>query len=253
MVSTDTRKTTRADEGREKQDTLRVLVVADLVEPQLYNCGIADWLAPVDLVISCGDLPPHYLDFLITVLGAPMVHVLGNHCYVPHDPLTNQCSPNDYPGVYNLAGRVACFNKPGVRTPLLLAGLEGSPVYNGGPHQYTEQQAAWNLGKLIPGLLRNKLKEGRYLDILVTHTPPRGIHDYSDVAHRGFESLLPFIERFKPAVLVHGHSHRYDPMLPTRTRYKDTEIINAYGHVLLELTGQGARSGWQILDPVSAS
>ncbi len=245
MVSVHEHKTERV---KSKQDTLRVLVVADLVEPQLYNCDVADWLAPVDLVVSCGDLPPNYLDFLVTVLGAPMVHVLGNHCYVPHDPMTNQCSSGDYPGAYNLAGKVVSFSKPGVGRPLLLAGLEGSPRYNNGPHQYTEQQVAWNLSKLVPGLLLNKVKEGRYLDILVTHTPPRGIHDYSDVAHRGFESLLPFIERFKPTVLVHGHSHRYDPMLPTRTTYRGTEVINAYGHVVLELTASDAPgSGWQVL------
>ena len=64
-------------------ETLRVLAVADHVEPQLYDNGVADWLGPVDVIISCGDLPPYYLDFLVSTLGAPLFHVLGNHCFLP--------------------------------------------------------------------------------------------------------------------------------------------------------------------------
>ncbi len=120
--------------------------------------------------------------------------------------------------------------------PLLVAGIEGSPLYNKGPHQYTEQQVAFYLLSMVPGLLRNKARHGRYLDILITHAPPRGIHDNSDIAHQGFTSLLPFLERFKPAILLHGHTHRYDPTLPMRSRYKQTEILNAYGHVTVDLT-----------------
>ena len=127
---------------------------------------------------------------------------------------------------------------------LLIAGIEGSPRYNGGPHQYTEQQVMYNLLRLIPSLLLNKAQTGRYLDILVTHAPPRGIHDLEDVAHRGFSSLIPFIERFKPTLMLHGHTHRYDPLAPTRSRCGETEIINTYGHVLIELERNGP--GWRI-------
>jgi Icc-related predicted phosphoesterase len=117
--------------------------------------------------------------------------------------------------------------------------MEGSPQYNNGPHQYTEQQAAWNLMRLYPALLREKLRSGRYLDIMVTHAPPRGIHDGTDIAHMGFKSLLPFIERFRPAVLLHGHTHHYDPMQPVHSTFGDTEIINVYGHKLLNMVQQG--------------
>jgi hypothetical protein len=224
----------------QRSQTLRVFAVADHIEPQIYNNDLADWLGPVDLIISCGDLPPYYLDFLVSTLGAPMFHVLGNHCYVPHDPITKQCSPAAYPGAQNLNGRLVEYNG------LLMAGVEGSPRYNRGPHQYTGQQVELNLLRLVPGMVLNKVRTGRYLDILVTHAPPRGIHDNPDIAHRGFTSLIPFIERFKPALLLHGHTHRYDPLLPVRSRYGDTEIINAYGHVLLELTRKGVESAWTV-------
>ncbi len=217
-----------------------MLAVSDLVEPQVYDNGVADWLGPVDLIISCGDLPPYFLDFLVCTLRAPMFHVLGNHCYATHDVVTKQCSPTAFAGAQDLNGRLADYKG------LLLGGAEGSPLYNNGPHQYTEQQMELSLLKLVPGMLLNKVREGHYLDIMVTHAPPRGIHDNPDTAHRGFTSLIPFIERFKPALLLHGHTHRYDPMLPLRTRYGDTEVINAYGHVLLDLTRESGSNAWKV-------
>lgn len=222
-----------------EQKTLNILAVSDIVEPQLYNSDIRKWMPAVDLLISCGDLPPDYLDFLASMLNVPLAHVLGNHCFLPHNPITGSCSPGHrYLGAFDLNERTADFEG------LLLAGIEGSPLYNGAPHQYTDLQISLHLLKLVPGLLRNKMSTGRYLDVLVTHAPPRGIHDGTDIAHIGFASLLSFIERYKPMLMLHGHTHRYDPMLPTRTKYGPTEIINAYGHVLLELTRDGA--GWKL-------
>jgi Icc-related predicted phosphoesterase len=188
-------------------------------------------------------LPPEYLDFLMSTLSAPLVHVLGNHCSARHDPVTGRCDPAAYQGAYNLNGVVAEYEG------LLLAGAEGSPWYNGGPHQYTDQQMTVNLLKLVPGLLRNKVQTGRYLDVMVTHAPPKGTHDNPDIAHRGFASLVPFIERFHPALLLHGHTHRYEPMLPIRSRLGQTEVINAFGHVILELARADIRSGWRVVNP----
>ncbi|MEO6457264.1 MAG: metallophosphoesterase [Chloroflexia bacterium] len=231
--------------------TIKLLAVADYVEPQLYDNSVKSRVPKIDLLVSCGDLPPYYLDFLITNLDAPLIHVIGNHCCATHDA-QGHCLPSEYPGAYNLHGRLSKITTGEGAPPLLVAGLEGSPLYNKGPHQYSELYVAFNLLRLVPGLLLNKMRYGRYLDLLVTHTPPRGIHDNTDIAHQGFTSLLPFIERFKPALLLHGHTHRYDPTLPMRTRYKQTEIINTYGHSTLDLVLQaearsaGAKGRWAI-------
>ncbi len=219
---------------------MHILAFADQVEPQLYNNSVARWIGPVDLLISCGDLPPYYLDFLFSTFNVPLFHVLGNHCYVPHDPASKQCSPNAYPGVFNLNGRVVEHDR------LLIAGAEGSPLYNRGPHQYTDQQFALTLLRLVPALLANKVRTGRYLDVMVTHTPPRGLHDMGDQAHRGFPSLLSFIERFHPTILLHGHTHRYNPMMPVSTTVGRTQVINTYGHALLDMQPAEGRAGWQL-------
>lgn len=234
------------DKEAQQTDTLRILAVADHVDEQIYSTSLPDWMGPVDLLISCGDLPPYYLDFLMTNLRAPLVHVLGNHCSAEHT-VQKECDPEAYPGAQNLNKRVEPIRiRQGV-PPLIVAGLEGSPWYNDGPHQYSESQVAFGLASLAPRLLLNKARYGRYLDILITHTPPRGIHDNTDLPHQGFKSLLTFLDRFKPALLLHGHTHHYDPALPTHTRYNDTEVINAYGHVVLKLAHKGDRTGWQLM------
>jgi hypothetical protein len=232
--------------GVKSLQTIRILAVADVVQPQLYNPHVKDWLPPVDLILSCGDLPPEYLDFLASMLGVPMAHVLGNHCDVPHDASSQRCHRDAYQGAFNLDGHVAEFEG------LILAGLEGSPFYNRGPHQYTESQVSYKLFRLVPALLREKLLTGRYLDIMVTHAPPRGIHDYDDVPHRGFESLLWFLERFRPALMLHGHSHRYDPLKPMYTRYKGTDIVNVYGHAIIELERGNEQAHWSVRSMLTA-
>jgi Icc-related predicted phosphoesterase len=221
---------TRARVPKAPPDTRRILAISDIVEPQLYNSRVAEWMGPVDMIISCGDLPVSYLEFLMSTLNAPCYHVIGNHCFAPHGPSrSNRCSPDAYPGVVDLHMRTVDADG------LLLAGIEGSPWYNGGPHQYSEQQVVWELRRLVPRLLINYLRTGRYLDILVTHAPPRGIHDDTDITHRGFSSFLRFIHTFRPAYLLHGHTHRYINTLPFRTRFDHTTIVNAYGHRLLDL------------------
>jgi uncharacterized protein len=223
-----------------KEETLRILAVSDVVQPQLYNSEIKQWLAPIDLIISCGDLPPGYLDFLMSTLQVPLFHVIGNHCYVGHDSIKGQCTSVDYPGLENLNGRLVEYRG------LLMGGIEGSPVYSKGPHQYSEQAVEFTLLRMIPGMALNKLRTGRYLDVMVTHAPPRGIHDNTDLAHMGWPALIPIIDRFKPSLLLHGHTHRYNPTLPVRTKRGNTEIINAYGHVLIELIRDDASSHWQL-------
>lgn len=229
-----------------EQNKLTILVVADVVQPQLYNCTVTEWLPKIDLIVSCGDLAPFYIDFLMTIVNAPLVHVIGNHCYVPHDPVSGKCPADAYQGAYDLNGRVVEFKG------LILAGLEGSPVYNGGPHQYSENQVAWTLRRLFPSLLRKKWRKGRYLDVMVTHTPPRGIQDCSDLPHRGFESLVGFIDHFKPTLLLHGHSHRYDPMMPTCSQHGETTVLNIYGHEILELV-QEEQGSWHLAQTLHTS
>ena len=70
---------------------------------------------------------------------------------------------------------------------------------------------------------------------MLTHTPPFGIHDGTDLTYRGFGAFLPLIARFHPRYLLHGHQHRYIMTERARTVLGRTTVLNVYGHVLLEV------------------
>lgn len=197
----------------------------------------------VDIIISCGDLPAYYLDFLVTVLGKPMYYVCGNHDHYDNDkvktadfhtPNTFSASKYDYNsscsfGGNNLDGKI--YNAKGV----LICGMEGSFLYNYGEHQYSEKQMKRKIRKISPVLLFNRIFNKRYIDILVTHAPPHGIHDKEDLPHRGFNSYLFFIEKYRPKYLLHGHIHLYDRNKPRVSEYKGTKVINCYDYQILDL------------------
>jgi Icc-related predicted phosphoesterase len=77
-------------------------------------------------------------------------------------------------------------------------------------------------------MLVNKVRYGRFLDILITHAPPRGIHDESDRAHTGFNAFNWLVRQFQPLYHLHGHIHLYDRRTPTVTRVGRTQIMNVY-------------------------
>jgi Icc-related predicted phosphoesterase len=88
---------------------------------------------------------------------------------------------------------------------------------------------------LVPALLGNRLRHGRYLDVLVTHAPPYHIHDGADLPHHGFRSFLWLMDHYQPAYLIHGHKHVYDTREETVTRRGSTTIVNSYGFRVLEI------------------
>src|SRR4051794_658071 len=98
----------------------KILTVCDVVQPQLHNLKAKRWLQDVDFLISCGDLPAYYLEFLTTHLEVRGFHVLGNHCDGPHDRGNPGADDRAYSFMENLHARTVNFGG------VLLAGLEGS-------------------------------------------------------------------------------------------------------------------------------
>ena len=208
---------------------MKILTISDRVESLLYNERIRTHFGDVDLVLSCGDLPLYYLEYIVTMLNVPLFFVFGNHGEgaEAHGPNAPAIEPA---GCINLDGRVA--NHRG----LLIAGLEGSPRYNQRTRfQHSESEISQRIRAMWPRLIYNRLRYGRCLDILITHAPPLGIHDQEDVCHRGFKGHRRFIERFAPRYLIHGHIHIYLPGQTTRTIYGRTEVINTFGYRVLEI------------------
>ena len=58
---------------------MKILCVSDKVEDRVYNTRAKDRFEDIDLVISCGDLPYYYLEFITDALRKPVYYVRGNH------------------------------------------------------------------------------------------------------------------------------------------------------------------------------
>ncbi|MGB3682593.1 MAG: metallophosphoesterase [Rubrobacteraceae bacterium] len=201
---------------------MKILCISDRVEQLLYGPGLDAYAGDVEAVISCGDLPFAYLEYIITFLGVPVYYVLGNH-----DPGPDS---KEYPGGCTpLDGRLVDLGG------VALAGLSGSPLYSYGPNQYSERQMRLRAYALSMRIWRRKLLGDRTPVVFVTHSPPRGLGDREDRAHAGFESFVDLIDRHKPNLWLHGHVHLYGPNDHRETRRGDTRVLNVYGHRILEV------------------
>ena len=118
------------------------------------------------------------------------------------------------------------------------ADFERARRYNDGPFQLSETDMWLAIARMLPALIANRIARGRWCDVLITHSPPRGIHDLPDSAHRGFVALRWFLRIFAPRYHFHGHSHVYDRRTITQTRFGRTIVVNAYGVREVELDGR---------------
>ena len=58
---------------------MKILCVSDQIDPLIYSVNIKERYQDVDLVISAGDLPMEYLEFIVSSLNKPLFFVFGNH------------------------------------------------------------------------------------------------------------------------------------------------------------------------------
>ena len=208
---------------------MKVLFVSDKVVEHIYSPSIAQRYQDVKLVIGCGDLPYYYLEYIQSVLNVSLVYVHGNH-----DPEREYLSDGSM--VSGPMGGVNLHCKTYKEYNLLMAGLEGSIRYRDGLFQYSQHEMWLNvLFHLVPRFLMNKLRYGRYVDILVAHSPPFGIHNGDDRIHVGFNAFLWLMKVFKPRYLVHGHRHVYNPMEITESQYLDTCVLNIYPYKVMDI------------------
>lgn len=208
---------------------MKILSVSDQVDPRIHSDQLKNRFGDVDLVLSCGDLSYLYLEYILSQLNKPLYFVHGNH-----DPLEeiNEGEPRSHPfGAESLHRRII------LEQGLLLAGVEGSIRYNRKtPYQYSQGGMWSHVFSLIPGLLLNKLMHGRFLDIFVTHAPPKGIHEGPDFTHQGIDAFRWLIKVFQPSYHFHGHIHVYRPGEVMETRVGKSLVINTFKYRITEFT-----------------
>ncbi len=246
---------------------MKILCISDQIDPLVYSINAKKRFHDIDVVLCAGDLPMEYIDFVVTTFNKPTYFVFGNHNlkefryynkatavqqYASMSAQINQELLKHIHGGINIGFKIIINKnlkwinpKTGKNTPLIIAGLPGSREYNHGLNQYTDFQMKFKILCLMPHLLYNKIRYGRYVDILLTHATPRHIHDKEDPCHKGFESFNWFINKFKPFFLVHGHIHLYDLNTPRITEVGKTTVINAFSYFILNFpktNNQGNRN-----------
>jgi Icc-related predicted phosphoesterase len=205
---------------------MKILAVSDQVVERVYPLASQGHFRDASLIVGCGDLPYAYLEYLVTVIGAPLYYVPGNHD-PEYDP---RRADSRAEGGANLDLRLARD-----RLGLTLAGFGGSIRYKpDGPNQYTQSEATLRALTLLPSLLLRRLR-GRPVDILLAHSPPLGIHD-SDGAHCGLKALNLLLRWARPRYLLHGHTHFYRQNLEaSETQFMHTRIVNVFPYKVIEI------------------
>lgn len=192
---------------------MKILALSDDPCRALWQEDARKRLEGIDLILSCGDLPAAYLEFLTNFTAAPIIAVPGNH---------DQGVPD---GCISADDQLLIWK--GVR----ILGLGGCIRYDPkAEYQYTE----WEMARRVFRLRRAVEKAGG-IDILLTHSPARGLNDGKDPAHIGFDCFNRLLEDYKPKYFVHGHVHiSYNPAQPRLHRHGPTTVINASERYLLD-------------------
>ncbi|MEE3848746.1 metallophosphoesterase [Gordonia sp. LSe1-13] len=207
---------------------VRVLAVADeVVESLTFGVGIE---SRPDVILGAGDLPFEYLEVLATLCDAPCVFVPGNHdrdlsgYRLARSGWVRAGLPSAEPGprgAINVDGRTVTV------AGLRISGLGGCRRYNDGPNQYTDvhqRLRSWRLTCSRPAP-----------DILLTHSPARGVGDGDDPPHRGFDCYHNLVRSLQPTLMVHGHVHPYG-MRPSDKMIGDVTIsMNVVGYCQFDI------------------
>ncbi|MEE0956108.1 MAG: metallophosphoesterase [Eubacterium sp.] len=196
---------------------MKILVLADEENKAFWDFYDPRKLEGVDLIISCGDLKPRYLEFIVTMKSCPLLYVGGNHDKYSVDPPEGcDCIENK---VYDFHG-------------LRILGLGGSIDYVPGENRYCEAEMRKRIRKAERDI---RMKNG--FDILVTHVPPKGYGDLPDMPHQGFECFNDLLNEYKPKYMLHGHVHlNYGYNLKREVDHPSgTKIINCYDNYMLEV------------------
>lgn len=202
---------------------MRILAIADEESKFLWDFYEKGMLDGIDLIISCGDLDPNYLSFLVTMASVPVLYVHGNH-----DAKYEKVPPD---------GCVCIEDTIYVHEGVRILGLGGSMRYKPGAHQYTEFQMQCRVQRLRPKIWRH----GGF-DILVTHAPAYQLNDGEDLPHQGFRAFLYLMEKYKPKFFLHGHVHmNYGRQHKRYDKYNDTHVINAFERCVFDFEAEDVK------------
>ena len=195
---------------------MKILIVADEECKALWDYYTPGKLKDYELILSSGDLKAEYLSFLVTMARCPLMYVHGNHDKNYSVKPPEGCDPID--------------DKLIIYKGIRILGLGGSGRYSGGSHQYTERQMEQRIRKL-----KRAIRIAGGVDIVLSHAAPKGVGDWDDYSHRGFEAFLELLDTYHPRYLLHGHVHlNYGTNIQRVNHYGETFVINCCEKYILD-------------------
>ncbi|MDR1692955.1 MAG: metallophosphoesterase [Oscillospiraceae bacterium] len=196
---------------------MKILAVSDEESAYIWDHFDRSVFNGVELILSCGDLERDYLEFLATMLPVPLLYVPGNH-----DKRFIVDPPG---GCQSVDGKLMVFK--GLR----ICGLGGCMSRNpAAAYEYTEHDMAKRAAKL-----KRAVKRSGGMDILMTHSPARGLGDGDDMFHKGFDTFRNLLDDFSPKVHLFGHQHKSYGLNRTPETYNGTRLINACGYKIIDV------------------
>ncbi len=211
---------------------MKALVVSDVVSEVLYSPEVRCAGAGVDVVLSCGDLPYEYLEYIVSVLDAPLFYVRGNHDgRLLRSDGRESFGPD---GGRSIDGRLVRIGGKG-GTAAWVAGFGGSGPYCGGGYERSERDMSRSVRRIATLLGWRRLVGDTRLDVVVSHAAPRGMHDAEDPCHRGFECFLRLMRSRAPRLWLHGHVHPSYGIDLRPLRVGETEVRGVYGYEIVEI------------------
>mgnify|MGYP001667913591 FL=1 len=157
---------------------MKILAISDVPSKLLWDESVRKRLEGIDLILSCGDLPKKYLEYLTNFTTVPILYVHGNH-----DGSYKESEPG---------GCICVDDAVYVWKGLRIMGLGGCNRYNrDDTFQYTEAEMRRRARKLWLAARR-----AGGIDILLTHAPASGLNDGTDKSHKGcqvFNDLMTCI------------------------------------------------------------
>lgn len=202
---------------------MRILAIGDVESKLFWDHYKSGMLEGIDLIISCGDLDPRYLSFLVTMATVPVLYVHGNH-----DSKYERIPPE---------GCTCIEDEIYVHEGVRILGLGGSMRYKPGEHQYTEQEMQKRVRRL-----RRQLRRKKGFDILVTHAPAYQLNDGEDMPHRGFQVFRELMDQYRPRFFLHGHVHmNYGRQYKRYDKYEDTHVINVYERCIFDYEAENIK------------
>ena len=134
---------------------MKILAISDVPSKLLWDESVRKRLEGIDLILSCGDLPKKYLEYLTNFTTVPILYVHGNH-----DGSYKESEPG---------GCICVDDAVYVWKGLRIMGLGGCNRYNrDDTFQYTEAEMRRRARKLWLAARR-----AGGIDILLTHAPDR--------------------------------------------------------------------------------